>query len=166
MQFRGHLYRPVQGIKFRRTAARYVVRRNAARYAATQEAVIDDQYWRGEQLTFWILAVVDSKTGSDLPAPAKQLNKKTWAKLPKVIRDGVGQDADVKQAILDCTDRGTCQYIELQGGWYPGEKKGAQQVEQVQATLEWIQQFRQRPTVSGSKLIWAEVNSQVQKQSK
>lgn len=159
MQFRGHQYRQLPGIKLREAAVDYA----AVRSAAAPAAVIDDRYWRGEQLLFWIVAVVDSKTGLDLPAKSKKLTAKTWEKLPAAIRTGVGQDPDVKQSILECIGRGTCHVMILEGGWLPGVKKGAKQVPEIQATLEWIQQFRERSAVSGSKLIWAEVNSQVKR---
>lgn len=131
---------------------------------ATPAAVIDDGFWRSESLLFWIYCVVESQTASDLPAKAKKLTAKTWEKMPEPIHNGVGQDADVKERILNCIDTGRCHYIAIEGaGWHPGVKKGAKEVPVVQATLEWIQQFRNRSIVSGSKLIWAEINSQVKR---
>lgn len=97
----------------------------------------------------------------DLPARSKKLTAKTWDKLPVEITVGVGQDADVQQRIMDCISRGMCHYIKIDlVGWTPGVRKGAADVPTVQGMLEWIEQFRNRSVVSGSKLIWAEVGSQ------
>jgi len=131
---------------------------------AAAAAVIDDAYWRHAALRFWIIAVVRSKTGTDLPAPAKQLRAKTWQKIPHLIRQGVGQDADVQQRILNACADGTCQYIYIDmKGWLPGQRRGTRDTQQVQQTLEWIEQFRNKTTVGGSQLIWAEVGSNVQR---
>ena len=131
------------------------------RYKEVKTAAIRDDFWRGEQLLFWIYCVVDSKTGTDLPAKAKRLTAKTWNKMPEEIRQGVGDDVDQQAKILECVERGTCQYICIEGlGWNPGAKKGAADVALVQATLEWIQQSRGG---RGSKLIWAEITSQVKR---
>ena len=94
---------------------------------ATAAAVVDDAYWRDESLKFWIYAVVESSLATDLPAKAKQLTAQQWEKLPREIRDGVGQDADLQERILDCCDRGVCHYIRIEGaGWTPGARKGAE----------------------------------------
>ncbi len=131
---------------------------------AAPAAVVDDAYWRHESLVFWIYAVVESKMVSDLPAKAKRLTAKTWDKVPFEIRNGVGQDADTQERILDSIDRGMCHYIVIEGaGWAPGAKKGAKDVATVQATLEWIERFRNRSAPGGSSLIWAEINSQVRR---
>ena len=131
---------------------------------ATAAAVIDDAYWRESALLFWIYAVCESKTGTDLPAKAKQLKQRTWDKLPHEIRQGVGQDADTQQRILDTIQRGMCWYIAIEGdGWLAGAKRGARPMGAVHNTLEWIEQFRQRSIVGGSKLLWAEVTSKVER---
>ena len=130
-------------------------------YTATAPAVITDKYWRTGSLRFWIYAVCESKTGSDLPAKAKPIRAATLEKLPPIVRKQIANDAETQKRIFDAVARGTCQYIALEGvGWSPGSKRGTKDVEMVQNTLEWIEQFRQRSTVSGSKLIWALVEDE------
>ncbi|KKN66690.1 hypothetical protein LCGC14_0468760 [marine sediment metagenome] len=128
-------------------------------------AVIDDAYWRHAALKFWISAVVESGgSGDSLPAKSKRLTAATWAKIPEPIRTGVGHDVDVQQRILAAIDRNACHYINIDfAGWEPGVRGGTKEVQLVQSTLEWIEQFRTRPTLGGNTLIWAEYGSQVKR---
>lgn len=131
---------------------------------AAPAAVIDDAYWRHSALRFWIYAVVESSTGTDLPARSKQIRARTWHKMPEAVRLGVGDDADTQQRILKACSDGRCHYIAVEFvGWEPGQKRGAKDVQTVQNTLEWIERFRTRSAISGSRLIWAEIGSNVKK---
>lgn len=140
-----------------------MIKYKGARYKVAQAvASIDDAFWRHASLNFWVLAVVESNTGTDLPTKAKKLKARTWDKVPELIRMGVGEDADTKQWILEACAADVCYFINLDFiGWEPGVRGGAKNVQTVQNTLEWIEQFRSRPTISGSKLIWAEIGSNV-----
>ena len=139
-----------------------MIQYRGSQYRAAQPlAVIDDAYWRHAALKFWILAVVDSTSGDSLPARSKRLTAPTWAKVPEPIRTGVGHDVDVQQRILAAIERDACHYINIDfAGWEPVARHGAKDVQLVQSTLEWIEQFRTRPMVGDDTLIWAEYGSQ------
>lgn len=144
-----------------------IIKYNGHNYVeANAGATIDDKHWRHGNLLFWIYAVVESKTGTDLPAKSKKIQAKTLEKLPQEVRSGIANDADTQQRIFNAVDKGMCQYIVIEGqGWEPGDKKGAKGVGAVQNTLEWINAFRHKNTISGSKLLWAQIDSYVAKRS-
>lgn len=140
-------------IKYRGKSYEAIERKGAA-----PAATIDDSYWRTSSLKFWIYAICDSRTGSDLPAKAKAIRAKRLQQLPKEAQRALAADAETLQRVLDACAKGTCQYIALEGvGWEPGQRRGAKGVEAAQRTLEWIEQFRSRSIVSGSQLIWARI---------
>lgn len=129
---------------------------------AAPAATIQDQYWRHHALRFWIYCVCESKTASDLPAPAKKLRAKQFDKLPQEVQEGLAGDADTQQRVFAAVERGMCWFMKMEGvGWDTAEKRGDKAVPLVHNVLWWIEQFRNRSTVNGSKLIWARVESQV-----
>lgn len=141
-----------------------LIKYNGHRYvqAAAGAATIDDKHWRHGSLLFWIYAIVESKTGADLPVKTKKIQAKRLEKMPAIVRENLSNDADTQQRIFDAVDKGMCHFIALEGvGWEAGERKGAKGVSSVQSLLEWVNAFRHKNTISGSKLIWAQIDSYV-----
>ena len=113
---------------------------------------IDTSYYRDGELLFWIYILCTSHEGKNLPAPGKRVYK-----IPKELGT---LEADVQVEIFSAIDQDRCWFIKLEGkGWRTHDRKGAQEVQQVQDVLEWLRAFDKRDLVDGSELLFAIVES-------
>lgn len=113
---------------------------------------MDNLYYRDSQLLFWIYILCTSKMGDNLPVKGKQVKK-----IPKEVGN---LDADTKATVFHAIDQGICWFIKLEAkGWRTKERSGAKEVQQVQATLDWLKAFDTRNTVGGSELLYAVIES-------
>jgi hypothetical protein len=113
----------------------------------------EQRYFRGDGILFWIYAVVTSRTGSNLPVKGKKLKK-----IPKEIDRDLSLEE--RAAINEAIENGSAWFFSIEGeGWEWRERNGAEDVERIQATLEWLYRFDQQSTVDGSQLLYLEVNN-------
>lgn len=118
-------------------------------------AKIDDQYLRGSGVRFWIHCLVECGTGSTLPVKGRQVRRVP----PEIERDLDDQQRfDASRA----AEAGHLWYFRVDGqGWNWQDSKGAQQVQQLHRTLQWIDRFRHQNQHDGCRLIYCDVTNEL-----
>lgn len=113
----------------------------------------EQKYFRGDGVLFWIYAVVTSQSGGNLPVKGKRITR-----IPKEIERDISLEE--KATITEAIEAGRAWFFSIEGvGWEWRERKGGEDVADVQNVLEWLYRFEDSDTVDGSQLLYVEINN-------
>lgn len=126
------------------------------RQAETNPAYNDSSFrWDGIQ--FHIVALLQSKTGENLPGKGTKYCKRV-KQIPPEIKGDLSKAQETKAE--EAAKAKELWFIKVDGeGWNWTEKNGAKPVEFIQRLLIWLQAFKDKEKAHSAKAFYIEITT-------